>query len=117
VARGPGVVSQDVALALVDGNETELTEDGYRRKVADLQSYLSERGPDDPRFRAVRARPLAVSSPPVWILGASSASLSLALAHNTSYGLSLFFGDVDEDRTPLLDEYRTRFVRDDGLPY
>jgi luciferase family oxidoreductase group 1 len=117
IARGPGVVSDDVALALVGGNEAELSEGEYRRKVADLQSYLSGSGLDDPRFSAVRARPLDVSSPPLWILGASSASLGLALEHSTRYGLSLFFGDADEDRSHLLDEYRARFAPSGGVPY
>ena len=115
IARGPGVVSRDVAVALVDGNDRMLADVEFRRKVADLKSYLSGDGPDDPRFKAVRARPLAVSAPPLWILGASSGSLSLSLEHSARYGLSLFFGDGNEDHTKLLDEYRTRFVPKDSV--
>jgi luciferase family oxidoreductase group 1 len=115
IARGPGVVSREAAVALVDGHEDELADVEFRRKVADLRAYLDARAPADPALAGVRAHPIDVAPPPLWVLGTGPGSAALAIAHGARYGVSLFFPNVDPDDPALLERYRSEFAAADGL--
>jgi luciferase family oxidoreductase group 1 len=110
VARGPGVTSNENALALVDGSEDWLIDGRYARKISDLCAYLGGRGPTDPRFAAVRARPLGASAPVFWIMGSGSDTVRASLQHSTPLAFSLFLQNTDAYGPGLLEEYRTKFA-------
>jgi luciferase family oxidoreductase group 1 len=114
IARGPGVLSPETAVALVDGNDAALTDQQYHRKVADLAAYLAGQPPAEPRFRAVRANPRGVTAPPIWMLGTGSDSLTAALRHGAHFAVSLFFRTENPDGPALFASYRQKFAASSG---
>ncbi|MDQ3243424.1 MAG: hypothetical protein M3Q09_06845 [Gemmatimonadota bacterium] len=59
---------------------------------------------------ALCARPLGVTPRPVWILGASPATMELAACLGTGYGHSLIFGGGLATGPDLMATYHKEFV-------
>lgn len=88
VCRGPGVTSDEMALALVSGNDSELRAEAFKQKVEELSELLRNRaadlGSDSP------PQPSDVPPPPMWILGSSGESLNLAARNDRPFGFMCF---------------------------
>ncbi len=108
ICRGPGVMSNDVARALVGGHDDELGESSFEAKAADLVRLLRE--PAVVAHETVVARPLGVAPPPIWILGGGATSARLGASLGTHYAYSLFFGGGLTHGPALLADYRKRFT-------
>lgn len=119
VAKGPGVTANETASALVDGNEWELRDDVFDRKVHDLTRALCAAVPaSDGTSRLAVPRPWGVPPPPVWVLGSGTKSANLAAGLGTPYALALFFPGWQAFGPELVAGYRQSFQpgREGALP-
>lgn len=107
LARGPGVVNDDVARQLVWGNELELTQPSFDAKVRELRRLSAE---------GTGARGLVQSgpaAPALWVLGSGPSSASLAAELDTAYGYMCFVPaslGLAADTLALLGRPRPRVV-------
>jgi luciferase family oxidoreductase group 1 len=62
----------------------------YPMQVRDLIGYLDETLPDDHPFAPVRAMPAGPSAPPVWLLGSTDQSASLAAYFGCPFSFAQF---------------------------
>ncbi|MDH6246093.1 MsnO8 family LLM class oxidoreductase [Mycobacterium sp. OTB74] len=104
LCRGPGVLDQNVAFALVGGNNEELTDESYDAKVDDLVYLLD---PQANRPDWLTPRPRGVMPPPIWILGSGSRSARQAIRMSARYGFMCIFPGSDEFGPGLVEQYRT----------
>jgi luciferase family oxidoreductase group 1 len=110
VCKGPGVVDEQTARALVSGNAWELGEQAFEGKVQELIELLGNSGAPPGRSGSVRARPWGVEPPPVWVLGSGLRSARLAAAVETPWAFALFFEKSLSQAASILLEYRRRFI-------
>jgi luciferase family oxidoreductase group 1 len=108
VCRGPGVVNENVELALVSGNTEELTDDSYEAKVGDLFFLLD---PVATRPDWLIPRPQGVTPPPIWLLGSGSRTAQHAVRNSARYGFMCFFPGPERHGPELLRQYRAEIER------
>lgn len=104
ICRGPGVASEQLALALVSGNDAELRPDSYDGKVDELFRLLETAAQGRPGEVPL---PPDVTPPPVWMLGSGDLSLTQALRHCARYGVMLFHPGSDRYGGFAVDRYRS----------
>lgn len=110
VAKGPGITVAETAAALVDGNEWELRDDVFDRKVHDLVCALRAAPPaSESDAQTAVPRPWGVPPPPVWVLGSGTKSAMLAAGIGAPYALALFFPGWQAFGPELVAEYRRTF--------
>ncbi len=86
----------------------------YPMQVRDLIGYLDDSLPDDHPFVRVRAMPAGPSAPPVWLLGSSDQSASLAAYFGCPFSFAQFIaGDGGSD---AMEAYRQNFRPSDRFP-
>jgi luciferase family oxidoreductase group 1 len=109
VCKGPGALPGN-AEALVCGHTSELEEDVFERKVAELIDYL-RKAPirDTPGQDVAHAYPWGVTPPPVWVLGSGSKSMELASRLGTPYSFTLFFDPRQTYGQGLMKDYLQTF--------
>lgn len=110
VCRGPGVTNDQVARALVCNHDDELGKEAFAGKARTLLEILRAAPQAVYGDDALCARPLGVTAPPVWILGASPATMELAACLGTGYGHSLIFGGGLATGPDLMARYHKQFV-------
>jgi luciferase family oxidoreductase group 1 len=76
LGRAPGTDAL-TALALRRSRQA-LTADDFPEQLAELQAFFSGEFPEDHPFRAIKATPEGVATPPIWLLGSSDFSARLA---------------------------------------
>jgi len=77
--------------------------DPYDQKVEDLVRFLRGTG-------SLPANPIGVAAPETWILGSRTGSVDGAARLGCAFSLSLFFGELSDDKRSVIDTYRERFL-------
>ena len=83
--------------------------DDYTKKAYDLINYLDNKIPKNDYFSGVNLSPKDVDSTPVYLLGSSDGSSSLAGKLGAGFCLALFIG-THERSTQIMDSYRNNFI-------
>jgi luciferase family oxidoreductase group 1 len=106
LGRAPGTDTL-TALAMRRSREA-LAADDYPEQLAELMAYDDEAFPADHPFRAIKAIPVDVKMPPLWLLGSSGFSAQLA----AGVGLGFAFASHINfpAAVPALRTYRDTFV-------
>lgn len=89
------------------GSGTEVGEEEYATRVADLIGFLDGTTDDDHRFAGVRALPLGPASPEVWVLGSSSYGAGLAARLGLAFSFAQFI--APKFGPQILATYRSAF--------
>jgi luciferase family oxidoreductase group 1 len=106
LGRAPGTDTL-TAFAMRRSREAMTAED-YPEQLAELLAYDDEAFPADHPFAAIRAVPVDVSLPPIWLLGSSAFSARLAAGVGLGFAFAAhinFAGAVE-----ALRDYRASFV-------
>ncbi len=82
--------------------------DSYAQKATDLINYLNDTVPSDDYFYGVGISPKMDDSPPVYLLGSSDGSSSLAAHLGAGFCLALFIGTHDRPKY-IIDSYKKQF--------
>jgi luciferase family oxidoreductase group 1 len=112
LGRAPGT---DTLTAFAMRRAVEaMTADDYPERLAELLAFDDEAFPADHPFRAIRAVPVDVKLPPLWLLGSSG--FSARLAAETGLGFA-FAAHINRAAAgPALRAYRTGFVPSPRYP-
>ena len=86
----------------------------YPMQVRDLIGYLDGTLPDDHPFAQVRAMPAGPSAPPVWLLGSSDQSASLAAYFGCPFSFAQFI--AGESGAAAMEDYRQNFRPSERFP-
>ena len=113
VAKGPGVIDDAVASALVSGNTWELENQVFERKMFDLCEMLE---PRKPVGRGPRPGPRDISPPPIWILGSGPGSSALAGRTRRAYAVAAFLAGRGFDVSEQTSAYRRATVDQERMP-
>lgn len=113
VGRAPGGMPR-ASLALNEGRSRNV--DRFPDQIDELSMYLNDAIPEDHMYYGMKATPLTLSAPPLWILGSSMSSALLAAEKGLPYMFAHFInGEGGQDFTRT---YRERFERLEGKqPY
>ena len=106
LGRAPGTDTL-TAYAMRRSREA-LTGDDYPEQLAELIAYDDESFPDDHPFKAIKAVPVDVKLPPLWLLGSSGFSAQLAAEVGLGFSFAAhinFTGAV-----PALRNYRASYI-------
>jgi luciferase family oxidoreductase group 1 len=106
LGRAPGTDTL-TAFAMRRSREA-MTADDYPQQLAELMAFDDEAFPPSHPFHAIRAVPVDVKLPPLWLLGSSG--FSAQLAAQTGLGFAFAAHINRAAAIPALLEYRTRFV-------
>lgn len=104
IGRSPGG-SPSTRMALTDGLRKSMNE--FPRQIQDLQGYLLNQLPIDHPFHDVKAYPVIVSLPEMWILGISHRGARIAAEHGTAFTYGHFI--TPENGVRAMDYYYTHF--------
>lgn len=86
----------------------------YPMQVRDLIGYLDDAMPEEHPFAQVRAMPAGPSAPPVWLLGSTDQSASLAAYFGCPFSFAQFIaGDGGSD---AMEAYRQKFQPSERCP-
>lgn len=112
IGRAPGT-DQLTALALRRSKEA-LTADDFPAQLGELLAFSANRFPEGHPFQAVRAAPVDVALPPIWLLGSSDYSAQVAAAIGVGFA---FARHINPDgATEAIQMYRAQFDPSDSLP-
>ena len=90
--------------------------DEFSRQVFELQAWVSGAPlPDDHPYRAIKAHPLGVTSPELWILGSSDYGAQLAAHFGLPYAFAYFFTE-GRGVEQALDLYRRNYCPSPRYP-
>lgn len=112
LGRAPGT-DQLTALALRRSKEA-LGADDFPAQLGELLAFAADRFPDGHPFQAVRAAPVDVALPPIWLLGSSDYSAQVAAAIGVGFAFARHInpdGAVEAIRL-----YHEQFTPSDALP-
>jgi len=108
LGRAPGTDPRTAA-ALRRSREAVVIDD-FPQQLTELTSYLDEEGPPRPSFGAsIRAIPINVASPELWLLGSSEAGGAL-IAAQRGLGFAFAHHINPNDSVRVLRGYREAFV-------
>lgn len=116
LGRAPGT-DQLTAVALRRSVEA-LSADDFPEQVEQLRAYAGEiELPEDHPFRRIRASPVGVPLPPLWILGSSDYGARYAALHGRGFAFAYHFSP--EMAVPAMHLYRSNFRPSEHLsrPY
>jgi luciferase family oxidoreductase group 1 len=112
IGRAPGT-DQLTALALRRSREA-LTADDFPAQLGELLAFAADQFPADHPFRAVRAVPVDVALPPIWLLGSSDYSAQVAAAIGVGFA---FARHINPDGAlEAMRAYREQFTPSEALP-
>lgn len=112
IGRAPGT-DQLTALALRRSREA-LTADDFPAQLAELLAFANDDFPVDHPFRAVRAVPVGVPLPPIWLLGSSDYGAQVAGALGFGFAFARHINPYGAEVAMRL--YRARFSPAAQLP-
>ncbi len=112
IGRAPGT-DQLTALALRRSREA-LTADDFPAQLAELLAFADDNFPADHPFRAVRAVPVGVPLPPIWLLGSSDYGAQVAGALGFGFAFARHINPYGAELAMQL--YRERFSPSENLP-
>jgi luciferase family oxidoreductase group 1 len=112
LGRAPGTDTL-TAFAMRRSREA-LGGDDYPEQLAELIAFDDEAFPVDHPFRTIRAVPVDVKMPPLWLLGSSG--FSAQLAAQTGLGFAFAAHINRAAAIPALTQYRARFVPSRRFP-
>jgi luciferase family oxidoreductase group 1 len=105
IGRAPGT-DPLTAFALRRSREA-LTADDFPQQMGELLAFFSGQFPEDHPFRAIKAVPEGVETPPIWLLGSTDYSARLAAALGLGFGFAHHI--QPEPAIPALRLYREQF--------
>lgn len=105
IGRAPGT-DQKTALALRRSLEALNAED-FPQELAQLLAFSNDDFPDHHPFRSVRAYPVDVSLPPIWLLGSSGFSSQLASIMGLGFSFAHHINGAAA--VPAMTSYRQQF--------
>jgi luciferase family oxidoreductase group 1 len=109
IGRAPGT-DPLTAFALRRSREALTADDfpdDFTEKLGELLAFFSGQFPEDHPFRAIKAVPEGVETPPVWLLGSTDYSARLAAALGLGFGFAHHI--QPEPAVPALRLYREQF--------
>ncbi|MBT5048996.1 MAG: LLM class flavin-dependent oxidoreductase [Rhodospirillaceae bacterium] len=112
IGRAPG--SDQVTDQALQAGPGAVGPQHYPMQVRDLIGYLDETLPDDHPFAQVRAMPAGPSAPPVWLLGSTDQSASLAAYFGCPFSFAQFI--AGDDGTDAMEAYRQNFRPSERFP-
>jgi luciferase family oxidoreductase group 1 len=112
IGRAPGTDGL-TALALRRSREA-LTADDFTSQLAEMLAFANGDFPDDHPFRAIRAVPVDVPLPPLWLLGSSDYSAQVAAGIGVGFAFARHISP--EGAAEAIGLYRERFSPSEGLP-
>ena len=86
----------------------------YPMQIRDLMGFLDGSMPDDHPFTNVRAMPMGLTSPPVWLLGSTDQSASLAAYFGCHFSFAQFI--AGEGGPEVMAAYRENYRASEKLP-
>lgn len=89
--------------------------DSYAQKVYDLTNFLNDSVPEDDYFHGVGISPKGIENTPVFLLGSSDGSSSLAAHLGAGFCLALFIGTHDRPKQ-IIDNYVKNFKKSKSFP-
>lgn len=111
IGRAPGS-DQLTALALRRSREA-LTADDFTSQLAEVLAFATDSFPENHPFRAVRAMPVGVPLPPIWLLGSSDYSARVAAA--VGFGFAFARHINPHGAAAVMQLYREQFSPSEGL--
>lgn len=110
VGRAPGGMPR-ATYALNDGEYRDVHK--FPQQVNDLLMYMTDTMPTDHPYFGLKATPITASTPPVWMLGSSPSSATLAAEKGLPYMFAQF---INGEGGPLAaKQYRETFQPSDVL--
>lgn len=111
IGRAPGT-DQMTALALRRSREAMSAED-FPAQLAELLAFADDHFPDNHPFRSVRAVPVDVPLPPIWLLGSSDYSAQVSAAIGVGFAFARHISPHGAAEAMRL--YREHFTPSDYL--
>jgi luciferase family oxidoreductase group 1 len=105
VGRAPG--SDQLTSQAMAAGPGSLGPQHYPSQVRDLMGYLAGALPGDHPFKNVRAMPAGPAAPPVWLLGSSGESASIAAYFGCPFSFAHFI--TAEQGPQVVEAYRKNF--------
>lgn len=112
IGRAPGTDGM-TALALRRSREA-VGADDFPAQLAELLAFATDTVPEDHPFHAVRAVPVGMALPPLWLLGSSDYSAQVAAALGVGFAFARHISP--EGAAEAMRVYRERFSPSERLP-
>lgn len=113
MGRAPGGMPR-ASYALNDGKPRDASR--FPEQIEELRMYLEDAIPEEHPYFGMKATPVTVSAPPIWMLGSSESSALLAAEKGLPYMFAQFING--EGGQAFARNYRERFVpRNGNRPY
>ncbi len=105
IGRAPGTDAM-TALALRRSHE-KLTAEDFPQEFAELQAFATDNFPENHPFQKVKASPVDVPLPPVWLLGSSGFSSQMSAQLGLGFSFAHHIGG--DIAVPAMLQYRQHF--------